>query len=81
VTYYLNAIHIDCSSGVAKASVNVSTVDDLTGTRAGFDRAISPISPAAQAKLDAICADAIAYIQQKHPGVTLTMPPISPVES
>ena len=77
--YYLNAIHIDTASGVAKASVNVSTKDQLTGTPGGFDRAITPIGPAAQAKLDAICADAIAYIQQKHPGVVLTMPPIQPV--
>lgn len=74
--YYLNAIHIDTSSGKAVASVNVSTKDELTGTSGGFDRAVTPVTPAVQAKLDAICADAIAYIQAKHPGVTLTLPPV-----
>lgn len=77
-TYYLNAVHLDCSSGIVKASVNVSVVDGLTGTGAGFDRAVVNPSPAVQAKLDDIVQQAMAYIQSKIPGLALTLPPITP---
>lgn len=75
MTYYLNAVHIDWSQGTPKASVNVSTKDELTGTSAGFDRAI-PSTPGVDTKLNSIGQDVIAYIAQKHPGVTLQIPPV-----
>lgn len=72
-TYTVRSVHLEFTGGVAKASVFVDAMD--TDTSTGFSLNRSVVSPPApvQGRLNAIGADAIAYIQSKYPSITVTL--------
>lgn len=76
--YELMTVRLECGTGVVIGHLNVRATDELTGSVSGFDRQILNPSPQVQAKLDAMAADAITYVHNKIPGVTVTMPQVSP---
>lgn len=73
-TYELMSVAIDTSNGVNKATFNIRVTDPLTGLRDRFEKVVvNPPAPA-QARIDGIVADAIAYANAQYPGMNLTTP-------
>lgn len=72
-TYTVQSVFLEFSGGVGKASIAVSATDVDTGTGYSLNRTVVNPSPQAQSRLNAIGADAIAYIQSKYPTITVTL--------
>lgn len=75
-SYYLNAIHLDFSTGAAVPTVNIQVVDGTTGGISGVDRTITNVGPTVQTHITNLVNDALAFAQTKYPGLTITLPPV-----